>query len=53
MRLDQLEHKRSADEEHLFEQALREFAVLDRIFTSEVRAQLSAHANLMEHTQGA
>jgi len=48
VRLDQLEHKRSADEEHLFEQALREFAVLDRIFTSEVRAQLSAHANLME-----
>ena len=48
VRLDQLEHKRSADEEHLFEQAVREFAVLDRIFTSEVRAQLSAHANLME-----
>lgn len=48
VRLDQLEHKRSADEEHLFEQAIREFAVLDRIFTSEVRARLSAHANIME-----
>ena len=48
MKLDQLEHKRSTDEEHLFEQAVREFAVLDRIFTSEVLAQLRAHADLVE-----
>jgi len=47
-KLDQLERKRLADEEHVFEQANREFAVLSRMFTSEVLAQLGAHASGME-----
>ena len=44
-KLDQIEQKRSADEEHIFEQAVREFAALESIFTSEVLAQLHAHGN--------
>merc|ERR1711865_4168 len=42
-KLDQIERKRSADEEHIFDQAVREFASLEAIFTSEVFAQLSEH----------
>ena len=44
-KLDQIERKRSADEEHIFEQAVSEFAALETIFTSEVLAQLRAHGN--------
>lgn len=44
-KLDQIEQKRSADEEHIFEQAVREFAALESIFTSEVLAQLNAHGH--------
>ena len=44
-KLDQIERKRSADEEHIFEQAVSEFAALETIFTSEVLAQLHAHGN--------
>lgn len=43
-KLDQIEQKRSIDEGHIFEQAAREFAALEKIFTSEVLAQLNAHA---------
>jgi len=44
-KLDQIEQTRSADEKHIFEQALDEFAALESIFTSEVLAQLHARAN--------
>ena len=44
-KLDQIERKRSADEAHIFEQAVSEFAALETIFTSEVLAQLRAHGN--------
>jgi predicted transcriptional regulator len=44
-KLDLIERKRSADEEHIFEQALSEFSALEAIFTSEVMAQLHAHGN--------
>ena len=44
-KLDQIERKRSADEGHIFEQAVSEFAALETIFTSEVLAQLRAHGN--------
>lgn len=42
-KMDQIERKRSADEGHIFEQAVSEFAALEAIFTSEVLAQLRAH----------
>ena len=44
-KLDQIEQKRSRDEEHIFQQAVREFAALEIIFTNHVLAQLSAQVN--------
>lgn len=44
-KLEEIERKRSADETHIFEQALDEFAALESIITSEVLAQLRARAN--------
>ena len=52
-KLDQIEHKRSADEEHIFEQAVSEFAALETIFTSEVLAQLHAHGYSVARHKGA
>ena len=44
-KLDQMEHKRSIDEEHIFQQAEREFAALEAIFTHEALAELHAQAS--------
>jgi predicted transcriptional regulator len=44
-KLDQIEQKRSADEGHIFEQAVSEFAALEAIFTNEVLAQVHAYGN--------
>ena len=47
-KLDQMEQKRSKDEEHIFQQAAREFSALERVFTNEVLAELGAQANGLE-----
>lgn len=47
-KLDQIEQTRSTDEEHIFQQAVREFAALEIIFKNEVLAQLSAQASGLE-----
>jgi hypothetical protein len=47
-KLEQMERKRSTDEEHIFQQAAREFAALETIFTNEVLAQLSTKATGLE-----
>ena len=44
-KLDQMEQKRSTDEEHIFQQAAREFAALEAIFTNAVLAELDAQAS--------
>ena len=42
--LEQMERKRSTDEGHVFQQAVREFGALETIFTNEVLAQLNTQA---------
>ena len=52
-KLDQIEQTRSTDEEHIFQQAVREFAALEIIFKNEVLAQLSAQASGLESHKSA